>query len=142
MRDYAEDIRELRCRRSHFLLSTVSLIATPPLPSHSLCVTGKVCHCFPLGVNWFNAWCRSKMAATVNYMEKERECAHASARSELSLPFSRGFSHLGLILCKQFSLPQEAFLRHILKCWALKPASVCVTVHSRKNSEKGLLLSD
>lgn len=78
------------------------------------------------------------MAATVNYMEREREYAHACARFELSLPC---FSHLGLILSKQFSLPQEAFLRHILKCWALKPVSVCVTVHSRKNSERGLLLS-
>lgn len=78
------------------------------------------------------------MPATVNYMERGRECAHASARFELSLPC---FSHLGLILCKQFSLPREAFLRHILKCWALKPASVCVTVHSGKNSERGLLLS-
>lgn len=117
MRDYAENIRKLRCRRSQsgyrFLLSTVSLIATPPPPSRSLCVTEKVCHCFPLGVNWFNAWCRSKMAATVNYMERGRECAHASARLELSLPC---FSHLGLILCKQFPLPREAFLRHILKC--------------------------
>lgn len=78
MSDYAENIRKLRRSQSgyHLLLSTVSLIDAPPLPPHSLCVTEKVCHCFPLGVNWFNAWCRSKMAAIVNYMERERECAH------------------------------------------------------------------
>lgn len=140
MCDYAENIRKLRCRRSqsgyHFLLSTVSLRATPPLPSRSLCVTEKVCHCFPLGVNWFNAWCRSKMAATVNYRGgKGSVCTRVRVLNYLC------FSHLGPILCKQFPLPQEAFLRHILKCWALKLASVCVTVHSRKNSERSLLLS-
>lgn len=86
---------------------------SPPSPC-SLRLTEKVCQCFLLGVNCFSVWRGSKMAAIANYTgrgwQRKSECARIWIISAL-------FFYLGLILHEQSSVPQEAFLWHILKCW-------------------------